>query len=96
VLLEKAKVRVKGEGLAGVLLARSSILTPALLTTARCSRGTEGVSAGRAEEKDHSSSSLDVCAGAWKADEVGGGDFCDVKLAAPRAAKGSEAAAAAG
>jgi len=57
VLLVKANRRLMLLATAVVLVASSSILRAVLLTTALCSRDIDGMSGGRAEEKDHSSSS---------------------------------------
>jgi hypothetical protein len=61
-----------------------------LLTVVRCSLGWLGASGGRADEKDHSSSSLEAAFGATGA--VG----FDEKLGEPRLANGSDAGCAGG
>lgn len=69
--------------------ASKSILRLVLLTTTLCSRGSAvAVSAGRADAKFHSSSSLGCDAGAGDADEA--------KFDEARAANGSDAGAAGG
>ena len=71
-LLEKAKERATALGACGDLAAFMSICTWPSLTVAEWSFGSAGVSVGRAEEKDHSSSSLEV-AGAGAAAAIGCG-----------------------
>ena len=58
VLLVNANNKLRLLAEATVLFASMSILRFVLLTTVLCSLGNDGVSVGKAEEKDHSSSSL--------------------------------------
>lgn len=85
-LFEKANTILMALSAAGDRLARSSTRRFVLLTVAWCCLGLAG-SGGSAEEKLHSSSSLEA-AGACG----GAGDArCELERPPPRAAKGSEA-----
>jgi hypothetical protein len=87
VLLEKANTMLIALLTAVLRFARKSVLTPELLAVPLYSVGLAGTdcSAGRAEEKFHSSSSLETAAGFGagelvekeaKALETAGGDTC--------------------
>lgn len=89
-MLEKAKTRFRALGEAGVLEAMKSMRTLVLLTVALCSLGLLGASGGRAEEKFHSSSSLETVGAGGCGLEVG------FEETPPRRAKGSLAAAGGG
>lgn len=83
-----------------VRFASMSIFRLVLLTKALCSRGSAGVSAGKAEAKFHSSSSLAWGAGAGAGAGAGVADFEALGKPVPkfeeeRAAKGSAACAGA-
>lgn len=82
-LLEKAKTIVKALGALDVREATKSMRTVELLIVALWSLGLPGASGGSAEEKFHSSSSLETVGAG------GGGGWLDPGLDTPRRAKGS-------
>lgn len=83
---ENAKLKANALGVCGSLKAFNSILRSPSFTVAVCSLGSDGTSAGSADEKDHSSSSFAGAAATAAGLGVAG---LDPNLGDARAAKGS-------